>query len=161
MQNPLKLFVLTAVGFTASATFTHIATAEEHHAHHDHSCEPGAECLSSIPVEAAPQDENVPFGTYSYRHGYLHSLGVIDRLLKLTKKSCCDGGEGGECRATELSIDNRYFKHGDMWCPLTTGQQINTNVGLPHDVQAVVCASFSSPDVCPASSYCVGATFSG
>jgi hypothetical protein len=159
MHALVKLFLVMALGGTLIVAQPMAATAERTHA--NHACTPGEPCLSPRPVATTDEPTGVPFGTYSYLHDYLHSLGVINRLLQATNKSCCDGGHGGECRATELSPDNRSFKHGDRWCPLAPNQKIYTNIGLPNDVQAVVCAPYAPPDTCPITSYCVGATFSG
>jgi hypothetical protein len=104
---------------------------------------------------------DVPFGTYGYLHHYLHSYGTIEDLLNKANKNCCDGGEGGECRATELSFDGRFFLYGNQWCPLSVWNVILYNVDMPHDVQAVVCAPASALDVCPTASYCVAGRVTG
>lgn len=148
---------LTVTAFSCCLLFATPTSGIAQESHDMHHCEEDGTCALNFVDEA----EEVPFGTYSYRHQYLHGLGVIDRLLNATKKSCCDGGMGGECRATELSPDGRHFKHGSRWCPLAPGQVIHTNIGLPNDVQAVVCAPNSSVDICPETTYCVAASLSG
>ena len=73
-----------------------------------------------------------------------------------TGKSCCDGGMGGECRATRIYPS----PNGSGWvaeidgnlCPVTV--PIYYDVSLPREIEAMVCAGkTTSPGVCPAT-YC-------
>ncbi len=105
--------------------------------------------------------DEIPFGTYGYRHHEMHALGVIDDLLKKSKKSCCDSGLGGECRVTELSLDGKFYKYGNLWCPISSTTDIRLDVSLPLDVQAIVCARASNLNTCPSVTYCAAARLSG
>jgi hypothetical protein len=96
------------------------------------------------------------YGLYGYRHSDLHEFGTIQELMSRTGKSCCDGGVGGECRVTTIKMENGagFFLHGDIWCPLNPSTSY-AFVKMPLDAPAVVCASKTSPDVCP-TTYCAG-----
>lgn len=99
---------------------------------------------------------DINFGNYGYRHHELHQSGVIDKLIRQSNKTCCDGGKGGECRVTSTRI-----KHGrkeayleGRWCPISRDVTIFTDIELPDGAFAVVCASI--PIIkgrCPAT-YC-------
>jgi hypothetical protein len=103
-------------------------------------------------------DTDVDFGFYSYRHCTLHKSGTIDELLNLTHKNCCDGGTGGECRATSIHWNATgpvAFIDG-MWCPVDAAMIRQDLTTMPADVEAVVCAAkttSSGAHSCP-STYC-------
>ncbi len=93
-------------------------------------------------------------GDYGYGHGDLHAYGTIDRLMQSFGHACCDGGEGGECRKTEVRYTGERWEAylNGTWCPLSITPHFD--VPLPPDTQAVVCADYRiRSDGCSAT-YC-------
>lgn len=80
------------------------------------------------------------FGTYGYLHQLLHHHGAVQEIIDLAGHNCCDGGAGGECRATQIWRQSpiSYFKYLDYWCPIDV--PIHTMTTLPTEVTAIVCA---------------------
>jgi len=123
--------------------------------------------LYSFSPTSSIADEEPLFGTYGYKHGLLHEHGVIPDLLNKTGLNCCDGGMGGECRATRLrSMAHESgnmtrmqweFLHHETWCPVNT--EVRFDVIFPYDVisqdiTAVVCARKAAPGTCPPTTFC-------
>ncbi len=98
------------------------------------------------------------FGSYGYRHHELHALGSIDQLMDLTGSNCCDGGEGGECRVTEIRQGPERLEAflDGRWCPLPNTVMVYNGINLPEGANAVVCASNAAGIGCPAGVYCAG-----
>lgn len=114
--------------------------------------------VQTIPVaklRTGSQHPDPDFGYYGYRHEELHKMGVIDKLIEQSNKSCCDGGKGGECRVTDLRYGGPTGREAYLdgqWCQITPGVKIFTNIELPDGAFAVVCAAKSNGS-CP-SNYC-------
>lgn len=103
-------------------------------------------------------DESSPqFGDYGYNHHYLHQKGVIQELMEKTEDKCCDGGEGGECRETEVVWRSGvpYAYLDGKWCEITKRHKIRMDIeSLPPHVKAVVCAgNTAGNNICP-TAYC-------
>lgn len=109
---------------------------------------------------AIPTEDGVKsLGDYGFQHDKLHKQGVIQNLIKRSGENCCDGGDGGECRVTRIHLTGVGAKAilNGKWCPVTV--RIRTDIGLPMDVFAVVCASKEDdPNTgCP-TTYCAAMT---
>lgn len=125
----------------------------------------GVAFISNSPSFAQePNQSKAPqFGEYGYRHRDLHERGTIQQLMDVTGKSCCDGGDGGECRVTDIIWANgaTFFNHNGLLCPFSI--PVNS-VNLPLGARAVVCASKElhqdedGPKGCPVGIYCAGAS---
>jgi hypothetical protein len=114
----------------------------------------------------APPEYNAadirPFGSYGSNHHLVHAptiagKSVVDQLLEATGMSCCDGGQGGECRPTRI-IQNYAWLEG-KWCAINP-HSIRMDIAFPDGVFAVVCAA-QVLDIhgCPVSTHCAaGAT---
>jgi hypothetical protein len=117
------------------------------------------------PMNMSTMPDDAPFGYYGYKHRELHRFGSIDRLMAVTGKNCCDGIDGGECRATRLHFEmGKWYAELDGQRCAVTGA-IHYDVPLPNDVEAIVCAPRVALDpvtgrayYCPAPTYCVAGT---
>ena len=136
--------------FLYAATFVLMSTMATLAQDHDHP-------MTQIDCKDAP----VPFGHYGYQHCTLHKFGAIAELMERTGGNCCDGGEGGECRATviEWTENGPWANLDGMYCPVTV-QKIHYDVSLPGKIFAVVCAGptvdMFGNRTCPAT-YCAAA----
>ena len=102
-----------------------------------------------VQEESTPLGSTVPFGTYGHQHMLLHELSVVQQLMAITGRSCCDSDTGGECRVTKLSIYRTFFQYGELWCPMNPNYPIHYDVSLQDDVDTVVCVPQSALDSCP------------
>lgn len=130
-----------------------IGVVAQHHENNHMQCAAGA---CAMPINST----ELEFGTYGYEHGFLHEQGVIPELIERSGKNCCDGGIGGECRATLLRNTGGgwEFKHGQNWCALgDVYVHFDIDFGdmvRRRGITAVVCASEYVENGCPSSSYC-------
>ncbi|MEL6803917.1 MAG: hypothetical protein AAFO91_09075 [Bacteroidota bacterium] len=123
--------------------------------------------LSILPLTTSLADDtSSEIGEWGYRYQELHEHGIVDELIERERArtsnntlSCCEGAHSGECRVTVIDPNNGspMYKIGDRWCPLRG--HVRTDIPLPGDITAVVCASaYIGYSGCP-TVYCATANF--
>lgn len=106
--------------------------------------------------DGSPQPDKPDFGSYGYKHLNLHEHGIVQKMIDAFGTTCCDSGNGGECRVTEVRYRNGQMQAwlDGTWCPLSV--QPRFDISLPPGVNTVVCASkyINQFTGCPARDYC-------
>jgi len=91
------------------------------------------------------------FGWSGYCHAELHRLGLVQKLLDLTKSDCCGGVLSDECRVTVINVQARTTVIDGVLCSIPKDivihqiPELRKVAGCSEAAVAMICANKGSP----------------